>query len=121
MTKIKKLISVVTIAFCAVTSTVFAQTPDERREALSFIIPDHPGQLGALAPENLAMDRPAPGFDITGTWFPDMRFSNFMFGPNYPEFIGQANWILKKAKGRELKDSITAMPLVRASLLVFLC
>ena len=26
------------------------------------------GQLGALAPENLAKDRPQPPFDITGTW-----------------------------------------------------
>ena len=111
MTKIKKLISVVTIAFCAVTSTVFAQTPDERREALSFIIPDHPGQLGALAPENLAMDRPAPGFDITGTWFPDLRFSNFLFGPNYPEFIGQAKLDFEEGKragaeGLDYRDAI---------------
>jgi hypothetical protein len=26
------------------------------------------GQLGALAPENLAKERPRPPFDITGTW-----------------------------------------------------
>lgn len=68
--------------------------PGERREMLSRFIPTNPGgQLGALAPENLNRDRPEPPFDLTGTWFVDLSgaFSDFRFGPPYPEFIGQAN------------------------------
>jgi len=52
-----------------------------------------PGQLGALAPANLNADRPAPPFNLTGTWFIDLvsrGFGDFRFGPPYPEFIGQA-------------------------------
>ena len=51
------------------------------------------GQIGALAPENLNAERPEPPFDLTGTWFIDLvsrGFGDFMFGPPYPEFIGQA-------------------------------
>jgi hypothetical protein len=75
----------------AVTLTGFSQTAAERREQLSGMIPQHPGQLGALAPENLAKSRPAAPFDLTGTWFVDLSegFGNFMYGPPYPEFIGQ--------------------------------
>src|SRR6185503_15150251 len=68
------------------------QTAAQRREALSRMIPKHDGYLGALAPENLAKERPAPPFDLTGTWFVDLSraFSDFRYGPPYPEFIGQA-------------------------------
>ncbi len=70
----------------------FGQTPEERRQTLSNTIMQHPGQLGALAPANLNAERPAPPFDLTGSWFVDLSagFANFMFGPPYPEFIGQA-------------------------------
>ena len=33
----------------------------------------HAGQYGALAPQNLAKPRPKPPFDMTGTWFVDLR------------------------------------------------
>jgi hypothetical protein len=64
----------------------------ERREKLANMIPHHDGYLGALAPENLNKARPAPPFNLTGTWFVDLSqgFGNFRFGPPYPEFIGQA-------------------------------
>lgn len=95
------------------TSTVFAQSAQERREALSNMIPQHPGQLGALAPENLNKERPAPGFDLTGTWFVDLSegFANFMFGPPYPEFIGEAKEDFEegqraRAEGRPYRDAI---------------
>ena len=67
-------------------------TPAERRATLDRMIPKHEGYLGALAPENLSKERPAPPFDLTGTWFVDLSraFSDFRFGPPYPEFIGQA-------------------------------
>lgn len=71
----------------------FAQSVDERLEALEGMIPAHPGQLGALAPENLNRDRPAPPWNLTGTWFVDLSegFDQFRFGSQgYPEFIGQA-------------------------------
>ena len=83
-----------TIALMATALPVvaLAQTAAERREQLSRMIPQHADYLGALAPANLAKDRPAPPFDLTGTWFVDLSagFNRFMFGPPYPEFIGQA-------------------------------
>jgi hypothetical protein len=67
-------------------------TPAERRQTLDRMIPKHEGYLGALAPENLNKERPAPPFDLTGTWFVDLSraFGDFRYGPPYPEFIGQA-------------------------------
>ncbi len=96
-----------------ISSSLMAQTAAERREQLSRMIPQHPGQLGALAPENLAKDRPAPAFDLTGTWFVDLSegFSNFMYGPPYPEFIGQTKLDFEegqraRAEGRPYRDAI---------------
>jgi hypothetical protein len=90
-----------------------AQSAAERREALSRMIPSHPGQLGALAPENLAKERPAAPFDLTGTWFVDLSegFARFMFGPPYPEFIGQAKLDFEegqrfRAEGKPYRDAI---------------
>jgi hypothetical protein len=41
--------------------------------------------LGALAPANLSKSRPAPPFDITGTWLNDLRFAgSWRFGPPPP-------------------------------------
>lgn len=84
--------------------------PDERFQKM---IPQHPGYLGALAPENLKKPRPAPPFDLTGTWFVDLRegFSKFLFGPPYPEFHEEGQRALVEAeeaaaKGTTYRDSI---------------
>jgi len=76
----------------ALTQVAVAQTAAERREKLKGMIPRHEGYLGALAPANLNKERPAPPFNLTGTWFVDLSdgFGNFRYGPPYPEFIGQA-------------------------------
>ncbi len=94
-------------------SAAAAQTADERRESLARMIPTHPGQLGALAPENLSKQRPAPPFDLTGTWFVDLSegFGRFRFGPPYPEFIGQAKLDYEEGQrfsreGRPYRDAI---------------
>jgi hypothetical protein len=86
-----KLGIIVLAAAATLPAVTFAQTAAERREQLSRMIPQHAGYLGALAPENLAKERPAPPFNLTGTWFVDLSesFARFMFGPPYPEFIGQ--------------------------------
>ena len=57
-------------------------------ERLANMVPKHPGYLGALAPANLAKERPAPPFNLTGTWFVDLSegFAHFLFGPPYPQF-----------------------------------
>jgi hypothetical protein len=83
---------VVLAASVAAANFAWGQTAAERREKLANMIPKHEAYLGALAPENLKKDRPAPPFDLTGTWFVDLSegFGNFRFGPPYPEFIGQA-------------------------------
>jgi len=59
----------------------------------------HDGYLGALAPENLAKKRPKPPFDITGTWFINLRrsFADFRFGPPYPEFMEPGQTALREA------------------------
>ena len=87
-----------------------APIPDE---AFQRMIPNHPGYLGALAPENLKKPRPAPPFDLTGTWFVDLRagFNKFMFGPPYPQFHAEAQQAVADAQqaakeGRTYRDSI---------------
>lgn len=90
-----------------------AQTAEERRAKLGNMIMKHPGQLGALAPANLNKARPAPPFNLTGTWFVDLSegFAKFMFGPPYPEFIGQAKLDFEegqrmRAAGKPYRDAI---------------
>jgi len=83
------------------------------QERLDQMVPKHPGYLGALAPENLARDRPAPGFDLTGTWFVDLTagFAHFMFGPPYPKFGPEGREALREsaaaqARGETYRDAI---------------
>jgi hypothetical protein len=73
----------------------------------------HEGQYGALAPQNLAKKRPKPPFDLTSTWFIDLRraFGDFRFGPPYPEFYEPGKQALKEAAeaqaaGQRYRDSI---------------
>jgi hypothetical protein len=73
----------------------------------------HDGYYGALAPQNLAKHRPKAPFDLTGTWFVDLRhsFLDFMFGPPYPEFYEAGKTALKeaaaaRAAGKPYRDSI---------------
>jgi hypothetical protein len=73
----------------------------------------HDGYYGALAPQNLAKRRPKPPFDLTGTWFVDLRrsFLDFMFGPPYPEFYEAGKTAMKeaaaaRAAGKPYRDSI---------------
>jgi hypothetical protein len=82
----------------------------ERIDELSL---KHDGFYGALAPENLKKERPKPPFDLTGTWFIDLRraFSDFRFGPPYPEFYEEGQKALKEAAehaaaGKPYRDSI---------------
>ncbi len=110
--KIRRLAGLAALAL-AVPIVAFAQTPDQRRAKLGNLIPKHSGYLGALAPENLAKKRPAAPFDITGTWFVDLSegFSHFMFGPPYPEFIGQAKKDFEEGQrlrkqGKPYRDAI---------------
>jgi hypothetical protein len=84
-------------------------TPDQVDE-LSH---KHDGFYGALAPQNLAKKRPRAPFDMTGTWFIDLRkaFSDFMFGPPYPEFYEAGQTAMKeaaeaRAAGKPYRDSI---------------
>jgi hypothetical protein len=73
----------------------------------------HDGYYGALAPENLKKKRPKAPFDLTGTWFVDLRraFADFRFGPPYPEFYEAGQQAMKEAaeaqkKGERYRDSI---------------
>ncbi|MEO0061609.1 MAG: hypothetical protein RLZZ08_169 [Pseudomonadota bacterium] len=69
-------------------------------DRLDKMVPKHPGYLGALAPENMAKPRPAPPFNLTGTWFVDLSagFAKFLFGPPYPKF------------GREGREALIEAP-----------
>lgn len=80
---------------------------------LDQMVPKHPGYLGALAPENLKKPRPAPPFDLTGTWFVDLSkgFADYMFGPPYPKFGPEGIEALieapkAQAKGTTYRDAI---------------
>ncbi|MXP41902.1 hypothetical protein GRI75_09645 [Altererythrobacter soli] len=82
-------------------------------ERLEQMVPKHPGYLGALAPANLAKERPAPPFDLTGTWFVDLSagFLKFLFGPPYPKFYAEGREALieapkAQARGETYRDAI---------------
>ncbi|MET0282166.1 MAG: hypothetical protein ABW278_13740 [Steroidobacteraceae bacterium] len=84
-------------------------TPEREAE----LAQKHDGYLGALAPENLAKKRPKPPFDITGTWFINLRrsFADFRFGPPYPEFNEPGQTALREAEearkaGKPYRDVI---------------
>src|SRR5688572_30691837 len=72
----------------------------------------HPGYLGALAPENLKKPRPKPPFDLTGTWYINLRNgASFTFGPPYPEFFEPGQTAMKesaeaRANGVPYRDTI---------------
>ena len=73
----------------------------------------HDGYYGVLAPENLHKPRPKAPFDLTGTWFVDLRrsFGDFMFGPPYPQFYEAGQQAMKDAAaaakaGKPFRDSI---------------
>jgi len=82
-------------------------------ERLEQMVPKHPGYLGALAPDNLRKERPAPPFDVTGTWFVDLSkgFADYMFGPPYPRFGPEGVEALieqprAQARGETYRDAI---------------
>lgn len=82
-------------------------------ERLERMVPKHPEYLGALAPDNLAKDRPPPPFNLTGTWFVDLSegFAKFLFGPPYPNFYQEGREALiesarAQAEGRTYRDAI---------------
>jgi hypothetical protein len=83
-------------------------------EQLDMMVPKHPEFLGALAPENLNAERPAPPFDLTGTWFVDLSggFGDFLFGSQgYPNFYEEGQRALREAaeaqaRGETYRDAI---------------
>ena len=90
-----------------------AQRPGLNQDAIDNLSRKHPGYLGALAPQNLSKARPKAAFDLTGTWFVDLRrsFNDFKFGPPYPEFLEAGQQAMKEAAearkaGKPYRDSI---------------
>ena len=95
-----------------------APSPPPRRpgltqERIDELSHKHDGYYGALAPQNLSKHRPKPGFNLTGTWFVDLRrsFNDFMYGPPYPEFYEAGQTALGEAAearkvGKPYRDSI---------------
>ena len=69
----------------------------ERQDELAH---KHDGYYGALAPQNLNAKRPKAPFNLTGTWFIDLRrsFADFRFGPPYPEFAEPGQTALREAE-----------------------
>jgi hypothetical protein len=69
----------------------------ERQDELAH---KHDGYYGALAPQNLNARRPKAPFNLTGTWFIDLRrsFADFRFGPPYPEFAEPGQVALREAE-----------------------
>ena len=91
-------------------------TPSGRKltaDELENLQHKHPGQLGVLAPANIAKPRPKPPFNLTGTWFIDLSdgFDKYKFGPPYPEFLPDAAKTFPEAaaakeRGENYRDSI---------------
>ncbi len=100
------------------TDAAFAQAAPRRTmtaEREAELAHAHDGYFGALAPQNLHKPRPRAPFDLTGAWFINLRhaFSDFMFGPPYPEFGPEGKKALAEAaeartKGVPYRDSIGA-------------
>ena len=68
--------------FAITAPALFAMASLAWPQAPSAPAPAPPAQLGALAPANIAKPRPAPPFDITGTWLHAMARDNpFTFTP----------------------------------------
>ncbi|MES2699811.1 MAG: hypothetical protein V4647_09400, partial [Pseudomonadota bacterium] len=92
------LLAGLSLAALGSTATLAQETPQQpdvvrtytplSAERLNEMVPKHPGYLGALAPANLNAARPEAPFNVTGTWFIDLRegFAHFLFGPPYPKF-----------------------------------
>jgi hypothetical protein len=83
------------------------------QERMDELAHKHDGYYGALAPQNLAKKRPKAPFDVTGTWFVDLRrsFADFRFGPPYPQFAEPGQTALREAEearkqGQPYRDSI---------------
>jgi hypothetical protein len=83
------------------------------QERMDELAHKHDGYFGALAPQNLAKPRPKPPFDVTGTWFVDLRrsFADFRFGPPYPQFAEPGQTALRESEearkqGLPYRDSI---------------
>lgn len=105
------------VVLCLSPAPAGAQEADRSQplspERLDRMVPKHPDYLGALAPENLRKPRPAPPFDLTGTWFVDLAegFNKFLFGPPYPEFFEGGREALREAplhaaRNETYRDSI---------------
>lgn len=68
--------------------------------------------LGVLAPANLAKPRPKAPFDLTGTWFIDLKFpGSWQFGPPYPKLTPAAQVHFDaaqkaQAEGKVYRDDI---------------
>jgi hypothetical protein len=87
--------------------------PGLKQDAIDNLSHKHPDHYGALAPQNLAKNKGKAAFDLTGTWFIDLRrsFNDFKFGPPYPEFLEAGQQAMKEAAearkaGRPYRDSI---------------
>src|SRR5262245_36562743 len=87
--------------------------PGLNAEQIAELSHAHEGYYGALAPENLKKKRAKPPFDLTSTWFVDLRraFGDFRFGPPYPEFYEAGQQAMKEAaeaqkRGERYRDSI---------------
>src|SRR6202167_4499685 len=70
-----KRFAITASALITMTASAWAQAPSAQPAP-------PPAQVGALAPANIAKPRPAPPFDITGTWLHAMARDNpFTFSP----------------------------------------
>jgi hypothetical protein len=63
---------------------------------------------GALAPANLRKTRPAPPFDLTGTWFVDLDATptSWRFGPPYPKLTPAAQVHFDAAAAAEAEGKV---------------
>ena len=80
---------------------------------VSSLRAQEPDQFGALAPANIAKNRPKAAFDLTGTWFVDLSggFDTWRSGPPYPKFKGEAAkaFVESEQAKKEGKEYLTTL------------
>jgi hypothetical protein len=96
--------AVLALLAVAATSATAAQNGAANREEgitqerMDSLAQKRDGVLSALSPQNLNAPRPKAPFDVTGSWFIDLRRSraDSRFGPPYPEFYEAGQTALRE-------------------------
>jgi hypothetical protein len=110
--QIRLVASVAALSVVVTACSTPPQQPAPAAAPAAAAVPDGV-QLSALAPANLAKERPKPPFDVTSNWFIDVsqNAEAWRFGPPYPKLTPSAQEHFDKsvkyaAEGKVYRDDI---------------